>query len=87
MSTEPVSKRAEVAAAVADEDDVLRCGQKLGELVFDRLGRDFVAGIQDDEIFYTADDAPIAVLVFFALIAGVEPAVVQDGAVSSWRFQ
>ena len=37
-----------------------------------------MAGIQDDQIFYAADDAPVAVDVFFALVAGVEPTVLQD---------
>ena len=70
---------AQISAAVADEDDVLGCGQELGEFVFDRFGRDFVAGVEDEQILDAADDAPVAVFVFLALIAGVEPSAAQDG--------
>ena len=36
-----------------------------------------MAGIQDNQVLNTAGDAPVAVFVGFALIAGVEPAVLQ----------
>lgn len=69
---------AEVASAVAYDDDVLGGRQKYCEFVFDGLGRNFVAGVEDDQIFYAADDAPVAVFVLRALVAGVEPAVAED---------
>src|SRR5271156_2816687 len=49
----------------------------LRQLFFDRLGRDVVAGIEDNQVLNAAGDAPVAVFVGFALIAGVEPAVLQ----------
>ena len=36
-----------------------------------------MAGIEDDQILDAADDAPIAAHIYFALIAGVEPAIAQ----------
>src|SRR5271156_78582 len=49
----------------------------LRQLFFYRLGRNVVAGIEDNQVLNAAGDAPVAVFVGFALIAGVEPAVSQ----------
>src|SRR5271156_3647861 len=47
----------------------------LRQLFFYRLGRDVVAGIEDNQVLNTAGDAPVAVFVGSALIPGGEPAV------------
>ena len=75
---------AEIAAAVTYEDDLLRAGKELRDFLFDGLGRNIVAGIEDDEVLDAADDAPIAANVHFALIAGVKPAVAQDARGFFW---
>src|SRR5271156_1041036 len=49
----------------------------LRQLFFDWLRRDVVAGVQDNQVLNAAGDAPVAVFVGFALIAGAEPAVLQ----------
>ena len=54
---------AEITSAVADDDDMLGAGKKLDDFVFDWLGRNFVARIQNDQILDAADDAPITVSV------------------------
>ena len=57
----PRHKQSHISAAVADENYLLRRGQELREFVFDRFGRNFVAGVEDQKILDAADDAPVAV--------------------------
>ena len=56
---------------IPDEDDLLRAGHAREESVFERLGRDVVAGAENEEIFDTASDAPVAGRVHFSLIASM----------------
>src|ERR1700730_3570209 len=50
----------------------------LCDFVFDGLRRNVVAGVEDDQIFDAADDAPISASVDLALVAGVKPAIAED---------
>src|SRR5277367_6384619 len=47
------------------------------DFFFDGLGRDVVAGIENDQIFQPSADAPVAAGVGRALIAGMKPSVAQ----------
>src|ERR1700732_2931727 len=53
----------------------------LCDFVFDGLRRNVVAGVEDDQIFDAADDAPISASVDLALVAGVKPAIAEDARV------
>src|ERR1700687_808887 len=48
------------------------------DFVFDGLGRNVVAGGENNQIFDAADDAPISAQVHFALVARMKPAVAED---------
>src|ERR1700739_1680713 len=50
----------------------------LGAFFLGGLGRDFMAGIENDQVLDAAADAPVAAGIHFALIAGMEPAVFED---------
>src|SRR5947199_8745482 len=52
--------------------------QHLRETVLNRLRREFVAGIQNEETLDASDDAPVAAHIDLALIAGMKPAIAQD---------
>ena len=79
-------EHADIAARIAYENDLLGGGEKLGEFVFDWLGRELVAGIEHEQVLNAADDAPVAAAVDFALIAGVEPAVANDFCGFLWAI-
>jgi len=49
----------------------------LRDFVFDRLGRNIVARVEDNQIFNATNNAPIAARIYFALISSVKPAVAQ----------
>src|SRR5712692_7507842 len=69
---------AEIASPVSNNHDLLRRREKPRDFFLDRLGRDVVSGIQDDQVLDAAADAPISANVDFALIAGMEPSVLQN---------
>ena len=71
-------ERRDVAAAVADQNDVLCAGKQIQELLLDWFRGDIVAGIENNQVFDAPDDAPIPCGIYLALIAGVEPAVTKD---------
>src|ERR1700730_17710821 len=50
----------------------------LRDFVLDRFRRNVVAGVEDQQIFDAADNAPVSSRVHFALIAGVKPGVAED---------
>src|SRR6266436_2987739 len=49
----------------------------LRDFLLDRFWRNVMSGIQDDQVLDAAADAPIPANVYFALIAGVEPSILQ----------
>src|SRR6185503_18476533 len=63
---------------IADEHDVLRGGKQVEQLVFNRLGGDVVAGVEDDQVLDATGNLPVPCRADFSLIAGMEPAVAQN---------
>ena len=78
ISVHARNDRGEKATAISNQHYVLRSRQRTSELIFNRLRRDVVAGIEDDQILDSPADAPIPARVYVALVAGVEPSVVQN---------
>ena len=56
----------------------MRAGKLPKQFLFDRLGRDIVAGTENNQVFQPADDAPVARAIHFALVTGMEPTIAQD---------
>src|SRR5207302_8079103 len=73
----PGHESTEIAAPISDDHDLLRRRKKLRYFLLDRFGRNFMPGIQDNQVLDAAADAPIRSNVYFALIAGVEPPLLQ----------
>src|SRR6266851_9293912 len=69
---------AKIPAPIPYRDDLLGRRKKPPDFFLDGFGRNVMSGIQDDQILDAAADAPIPTNVYFALIAGVEPSVLQD---------
>src|ERR1700682_3346010 len=67
----------EIAASISDHHDLLRRGEKPPNFVLDRFGRNVMSGIQNDQVLDAPADAPISANVYFALVAGVEPSILQ----------
>src|SRR5712692_1494344 len=60
---------AEIAAPISDDHNLLRRGKKPRDFFLDRLGRNIMSGIEDNQVLDAAADAPISANVDFALIA------------------
>src|SRR5262249_20118359 len=73
-----------VATAVAHEHDVLSRRNPMLNPILDGFRSDVMAGIQDDQVLDSANDAPVAAHADFSLIAGVEPTVA-NGLRGSFR--
>src|SRR5437899_8100428 len=71
-------ERRHVAAAVADQNGVLCAGKQIQELLLDWFRGDIVAGVENNQVFDAADNAPIPCGIHLALIAGEEPAVTKN---------
>src|SRR5260370_2855695 len=65
----------QIAASISDDHDLQPRRQQPRDFVLDRLRRNVMSGIHDDQILDAAADAPIPTNVYFALIASVEPSV------------
>src|SRR5260370_4166995 len=71
------NERSETAAAITDDHTLLPCRKAPCDFLFDGFGRDVMAGIQDNQVLDAAADAPIAASVDLALVASVEPSILQ----------
>src|SRR5208282_1227116 len=68
------NKRGKKAALIAQQHNLLSFGQSGGEGLLERLRRDVMARIENDEVLDAAGDPPIAARVRLALIARMKPA-------------
>src|SRR5712692_1095644 len=76
----PSHEYAEIAAPIYDDHDLLRRRQKERDFFLNRLRRDVVSRIQDDQVLDAAADAPISANVDFALVASAKPSVLQHAS-------